>query len=235
MPSKPDSVMIFAAGFGTRMGALTQTRPKPLIEVLGRPLIDHALQIANGAGIENIVVNTHYRHDMLAHHLAGRNIRISHELKRILETGGGLRHALPLLGKGPVFSLNSDALWDGPNPLEALRAAWNPRRMDALLMLVPRARALGHKGKGDFLSEDEGRITRGPGHIFTGAQIMKTDLLADIPHESFSLNLVWDRMLARGRLFGLEYQGRWCDVGHPEALKRAEREFAHVAGGASNG
>ncbi len=227
--------MIFAAGLGTRMGLLTQSRPKPLIEVLGRPLIDHTLQIAEEAGLGNIVINTHYLHEMMARHLEGRSIRISHEATHLLETGGGLRHALPLLGQGPVFTINSDALWDGENPLTALKAAWDPRRMDALLMLVPRSQAIGHKGRGDFLPDEDGRLARGPGLVYSGAQITKTDLLATIPEARFSLNLIWDRMLAKGRLFGLEYRGRWCDVGHPEALEIAECEFSEAAEGPAHG
>ena len=153
--------MIFAAGLGTRMGALTRDRPKPLIEVGGRPLIDHALALVRGAGIGRIVVNTHAHPEQLAAHLAraAPEVLISHEPVR-LETGGGLRQALPLLGAGPVFTLNADMVWTGPNPLVALARAWRPGD-GALLALVPRAAAVGHAGAGDFFRDPgSGRLTR---------------------------------------------------------------------------
>jgi MurNAc alpha-1-phosphate uridylyltransferase len=222
MTKAPDAVMLFAAGFGTRMGALTRDRPKPLIEVAGKPLIDHALALAEAIRPARIVVNTHYRPEMIAAHLAGRNVLISPEQPRILETGGGLKAALPLLGTGPVFTANTDAIWRGPNPLALLSAAWDPARMDGLLVCVPRTRAHGHDGAGDFTADAEGRLTRGPGLIYGGAQILATEGLAMIAAEAFSLNLLWDRMLAEGRLYGLIYPGQWCDVGSPEGIARAE-------------
>lgn len=214
--------MIFAAGFGTRMGALTRDRPKALVEVADRPLIDHALEIANSAGIETIVANLHYRPDRLAAHLAQRGVALSLESGRILETGGGLKRARPLLGKDPVFTLNSDAVWTGANPLTELAAAWDPQAMDALLLLVPRAAAVGHAGEGDFLLGEDGQLARGPGLVYSGAQIIRTDLLDEIEDEVFSLNLLWNRMLGRGRLFGTVHAGGWADVGHPGGIAVAE-------------
>ncbi|MFV0332968.1 MAG: nucleotidyltransferase family protein [Tropicimonas sp.] len=223
MRHMPDAVMLFAAGFGTRMAPLTDTRPKPLIEVAGRALIDHALALADDAGIGRIVVNTHYRGEQVATHLAARpDIALSHEAE-ILETGGGLRHALPLLGTGPVFTLNTDAVWTGPNPLAALRAAWDPARMDALVMLITPKRATGHAGAGDFLRSPDGALTRGPGAIYAGAQILRTDGLGEFREAAFSLNRLWDMMIARGRLFGVVHEGGWCDVGRPESIALAER------------
>lgn len=220
---QPDALMLFAAGFGTRMGALTADRPKPLIEVAGRSLIDHALDLAGGAGIARIVVNTHYLADQVAAHLAGRaGVALSHEAERILDTGGGLRHALPLLGADTVFTLNSDAVWTGPNPLARLAAAWDPARMDGLMLLVPAARARGHRGAGDFTKDGAGRLTRGGTGVYTGAQILKTRSLGTEDAPVFSLNRVWDRMLAEGRLFGLLHMGGWCDVGHPAGIAEAE-------------
>jgi GTP:adenosylcobinamide-phosphate guanylyltransferase len=146
----PRALMIFAAGFGTRMGALTAARPKPLIPVAGRPLIDRALDIAAAAGCDPVVVNVHYLGDQIAAHLARRGIAISWERERILETGGGLRHALPLLGPGAVMTLNPDAVWSGPNPLAQLAGGWDGGRMGALLLLAPTARA----------QTDGGRISR---------------------------------------------------------------------------
>lgn len=214
--------MLFAAGLGTRMGALTRDRPKPMIGVAGRPLIDHALALADAAGVTRKVVNTHYLPDQIRAHLAGRpDVALSHE-PRLLETGGGLRAALPLLGGGPVITLNTDAVWTGANPVAALRAAWDPERMDALLMLVAPSRARGHTGKGDFLVAPGGHLTRGPGPIYSGAQIIKTDGLAGVPDPAFSLNILWDRMIAEHRLFGLIHDGSWCDVGRPEGIATAE-------------
>ncbi|WP_372921728.1 NTP transferase domain-containing protein, partial [Roseovarius sp.] len=138
MPDSPRSVMLFAAGFGTRMGALTAERPKPMIEVAGRPLIDHALSLVRAHRPDRIVANVHYRPDPLIRHLEGSEVIISHETPDILETGGGLRAALPHLGEGPVFTMNTDAVWSGPNPLDLLFDLWQPARMDALLLCVPR-------------------------------------------------------------------------------------------------
>lgn len=213
--------MIFAAGFGTRMGALTADRPKPLIEVGGRPLIDHALDIAISAGIETIVANLHYRPEQLAAHLAPRGVKLSLEPDRILETGGGLRQARALLGHDPVFTLNSDAVWTGQNPLSELARAWDPTRMDALLLLLDPAAATGHEGPGDFHLGTDGRLTRGPGYVYSGAQIIKTEGLEDIADEVFSLNLLWDRLHAKGRVFGTLHDGGWCDVGRPEGIALA--------------
>ncbi|MBK1636152.1 nucleotidyltransferase family protein [Rhodovulum adriaticum] len=226
---QPQALMLFAAGFGTRMGDLTRSRPKPLIPVAGRPLIDHALDLCDAAGVGRVVVNTHYLADQIHTHLSGRpGIAISHEAPDILDTGGGLRHALPLLGAGPVFSLNSDAVWTGPNPLDQLRAEWDGARMDGLLLLVPRDRARGHGGTGDFIPDAAGRLTRGPGAVYSGAQILKPDLLADIRDSAFSLNRLWDSMLAQGRLYGVLHRGGWCDVGHPGGITQAEAMLAEA-------
>lgn len=226
MPDQPDAVMLFAAGFGTRMGALTKDRPKPLIKVAGRPLLDHALALADAAGIGRQVVNAHYHADQIAAHLAGRDVTVSIESPEILDTGGGLRQALPLLGPGPVFTLNTDAVWAGPNPLQVLRAAWDPDRMDALLLLLPPERAQGHKGSGDFSIDAAGRLRRGPGLVYSGAQILRPDGLGDIPQPVFSLNLLWDRIGAAERLCGAVYPGDWCDVGHPDGIAMAESMLA---------
>jgi N-acetyl-alpha-D-muramate 1-phosphate uridylyltransferase len=215
----PDAVMIFAAGLGTRMGALTRDLPKPMIPVAGRPLIDHALAQIDQA--DTIVVNLFHHAEILQSHLSSAETETIVETER-LETGGGLRQALPLLGTGPVFTLNSDAVWTGALATSQLRAAWDPERMDALLLLVAPQNAHGHSGGGDFLVDEASRLRRGPGLIYTGAQIIKTELLQQIPDRVFSLNLLWDRMLAKGRVFGVAHQGQWCDVGRPESIKIAE-------------
>ncbi len=228
MSQSPDAVMLFAAGFGTRMGALTKDRPKPLIEVAGRPLIDHALALVDAVHPSRVVANLHYHADQLQAHLAPKGILLSHETPEILETGGGLRAALPLLGTGPVFTMNTDAIWTGPNPLSLLQQAWDPDRMDALLMCVPIGQTIGHASAGDFTAGAEGRITRGPGLVYGGVQILKTDGLRHIAEQAFSLNLLWNQMHDGNRLFALEYPGRWCDVGRPEGIALAEGMLADV-------
>ena len=226
--SQPEAALLFAAGLGTRMRPLTDDRPKPLVKVAGRTLIDHALELVTPLGLPRVVANAHYRGDMLAAHLNGSGVAISHEAPQVLETGGGLKQALPLLGAGPVFTLNTDAVWRGPNPLHALCAAWNAERMDALLLCVPRAQVHGHKGKGDFLIGDDGRLSRGPGAVYSGVQIIKTEGLAQIEARGFSMWDLWRPMLAAGRMYGLAYQGDWCDVGHPDAIEIAEDMLAYV-------
>lgn len=225
MPDFPFPLMIFAAGFGTRMGALTSDRPKPLIPVAGRPLIDHALGVAQAAGAGRVVVNTHYKADQLAAHLAGRDVRISHEADMILETGGGLRKALPLLGPGPVAILNSDGIWTGENPLAELAGVWDGSRMDALLLLLPVGAARGPGAKGDFRLDPQGRISRGQGgedHLYIGASLLNPDCLGGTDGEAFSLNRPWNGIIAAGRGFGVLHRGGWCDVGRPEGIAAAE-------------
>jgi len=214
--------MIFAAGLGTRMRPLTAARPKALVEVAGRALIDRALDMARAAGIRRCVVNIHHEAAMLARHMAGRaDVTISHE-ERLLDTGGGLRAALPLLGAGPVLTLNPDAVFTGMNPLSRLAAAWDPRRMEALLLLVPPARAGARADGGDFAQDAAGRIARGGEFVYTGAGVIDPARLADWPARAFSLNPVWDAMIAAGTAFGLVHEGAWCDVGHPAAIAEAE-------------
>ncbi|MEM9124273.1 MAG: nucleotidyltransferase family protein [Pseudomonadota bacterium] len=222
MTGHPQSVMLFAAGFGTRMGALTKSRPKPLIEVAGQPLIDHALSLVDAVTPERVVANLHYCADQLEAHLKPKGVLLSREEPDILDTGGGLRAALPLLGDEPVFTLNTDAIWAGPNPLQMLQKTWDPRSMDALLLCIPVARTLGHAGPGDFTANAAGQITRGPGLVYGGAQILKTDRLSGFSERAFSLNKVWNRIHDDGRLFAAEYPGRWCDVGRPEGIALAE-------------
>lgn len=222
-------LMLFAAGFGTRMGALTAERPKPLIPVAGRALIDHALALADAAKATPRVANLHYLGGQIAAHLADRDVALSWERGVILETGGGLRAALPLLGSGPVMTLNTDAVWTGRNPLLQLTEAWDEARMDALLLLLPVSQARGHSATGDFLTDEAGRIARAKGAaglVYLGAQILQTELLATIPEPVFSLNRLWDRMIAQGRAYGLVHQGGWCDVGHPEGIAEAEALLA---------
>ena len=232
MPDHPTALMLFAAGFGTRMGALTASRPKPLIPVAGRALIDRALALTDGVpgGVPVRVANLPYLGDQIAAHLAGRGVALAWERGDILDTGGGLRAALPLLGPGPVFTLNTDAVWTGENPLAQLRAAWDGARMDVLQMLLPLDQARGGVTRGDFRLGPDGRLSRGAGgedHRYLGAQIIRTDLLHSFPEQSFSLNRLWDRMIAAGRAYGIVHQGGWCDVGSPAGLAEAEAMVAH--------
>ena len=229
----PQAVMIFAAGLGTRMGELTRDRPKPLIEVAGRPLIDHALDLVRGAGIRRIVVNTHAHAGQLRAHLArvAPEALVSHE-PVLLETGGGLKRALPLLGAGPVFTLNADMVWSGPNPLAALAAAWTGD--GARLCLVPRAAAIGHGGPGDFFLGVDAQLARrgaapAADYVYAGAQIIDPAAVAAFPEEKFSLNPVWDGMIAEGGLRGVVHPGGWADVGRPDGIALAEAALARPA------
>ncbi|QFT58283.1 Bifunctional protein GlmU [Sulfitobacter sp. THAF37] len=219
-------LMLFAAGFGTRMKPLTDDRPKPLIQVAGKPLVDHALALGRDAGCAPIVANLHYKAEQLERHLAGTEVITLREQPDILDTGGGLRNAGPTLGQDTVVTMNTDAIWAGPNPINLLRQAWKPEQMDALLIAIPLQQARGYDGAGDFTLEPDGRLTRGPGLLFGGVQIVKTTLLPQIPERVFSLNRLWDMMHERGRLFGLRYPGSWCDVGHPAGIGVAEDMLA---------
>ncbi len=222
MRDTPDAVMLFAAGFGTRMRPLTDAMPKPLIKVAGRPLIDHALDLARAAAPRRIVANLHYRAAQLKDHLKNTEVRLVCEEPLILDTGGGLRHALPTLGADTVWTVNTDAIWQGPNPLTFALEHWDPERMVALLVCVPPSRAVQHSGAGDFTMGADGRLSWGPGVIYGGVQIMKTEGLHSIRKEVFSLTEVWAAMAQDGKLFGATYPGSWCDVGHPSGIAAAE-------------
>ncbi|WP_246054884.1 nucleotidyltransferase family protein [Paracoccus gahaiensis] len=214
-------LMIFAAGLGTRMRPLTDLCPKPLIEVAGRSLLDRALDLGRQAGAGPIVVNTHYLGAQIERHLQGQDVALSPEPGQILETGGGLRHALPLLGDGPVMTLNPDVVWTGPNVLTALAGAWRDD-MDALLALVPLDRATARQGAGDFSLDADQRLIRRGDFVYAGAQIIRPDRLAEIADTAFSLNRLWDLLIAEGRAFGMIHSGGWCDVGTPQAIPLAE-------------
>ena len=222
-------LMLFAAGFGRRMGRLTADRPKPLIPVAGRTLVDHALAVADEAGIARRVANVHYRPEALARHFEARGVAVSRE-DPILETGGGLRAALPLLGPGPVLTLNTDAVWSGPNPLAALMDAWErtPAETEALLLCVPIERATGHAPPGDFTLAPDGRLSWGGPAVYVGAQMLWTEALADVPDMVFSVTGVWSAMMERGALRGVLWPGAWCDVGHPGGIAEAEAMLAQA-------
>ena len=236
------TAMVLAAGLGTRMRPLTNARPKPLVPVDGKALIDHALDDLAAAGVETAVVNVHYLAEMAEAHLEGREsprVRISDERAALLETGGGLKKARPLLGEGPVFCTNTDQVFvDGPEGPAALRLAqsFDPARMDALLLLQPAGDAPGYDGKGDFSLDAEGRLIRrgnatSAPFVFTGLQIIDTRLLDHAPDGPFSTNLLWNAALDAGRLYGMVHDGRWMHVGSPAGLQEAERRLADIARG----
>ena len=227
------SAMVLSAGLGIRMRPLTETRPKPLVELQGRALLDHALDRLRSAGVTRLVVNTHYKAEMIERHLAGQpDVHLSHEPDR-LETGGGVCRALPLLGEDPFFVVNSDAVWrDGAKPaLDRLGAAWDSADMDALLLLQPTGGAVGYAGAGDYDIAADGRILRrqagvSAAFVFAGVQVLHPRLFAAAPEGAFSLNVLFDRAQAAGRLHGLPHDGEWYHVGTPEDLVRAEYAIA---------
>ena len=225
------TAMVLAAGLGKRMRPLTASQPKPLVRVAGKPLIDHALDRLVDAGVTKAVVNVHYLADALEAHLRARKmpaIAISDERKQLLETGGGMLKALKQL-PDPFFSLNADNIWlEGPrSAFHDLSARWDPTQMDALLLLVPHARAMNFAGQGDFHMDALGRLRRrqqgriAP-FIFTGIQLVSHRLLRDAPDGPFSTNLLWDRAIEEGRLNGISFTGQWFEVGTPEALAPTE-------------
>ena len=234
MSTVPDVAMVMAAGLGKRMRPLTNDRPKPLVEVAGKPLIDHCLDRLRAAGVRKAVVNVHYLADVLEEHLRDRvqgiEIAVSDEREQLLETGGGLIHALPLIDSDPFLVVNSDNLWiDGESDsLRRLAAHWDDARMDGLLLLVPIERAHCHGGQGDFQLQPDGTVRRrgadeGAPFVFTGIQIVSKRLLAgEHPAGPFSTNILWDRAIEAGRLFGAVHDGLWFDVGAPDNIRRTE-------------
>ena len=240
MTAAPKTAMVLAAGLGTRMRPLTDDRPKALVEVAGRALIDHVLDRLAGAGVERAVVNVHWFADRLERHLAARGrgpaIIISDERAELLETGGGLKKAAPLLGDDPVYVANIDSVWTenapgGSGSLDQLARLWNPSIMDAVLLLARREGSIGFEGDGDFFLAGDGRLTfRGdaPGAPFAymGVHICRPDYVADGPNGPFSLSRLWRTSAAAGRLYGLVLDGDWMHVGDPRARDEAEARLA---------
>ncbi|HTH17602.1 MAG TPA: nucleotidyltransferase family protein [Magnetospirillum sp.] len=230
MSIHPTHAMVLAAGLGLRMRPITEHTPKPLVEVAGRTMLDRALDHLAVAGASHLVVNTHWLADRIVTHLSGRpGITLSHE-EVLLETGGGVAKALPHLGTAPFFVVNSDIIWtDGGAPaLKRLAEAFDESKMDALLLLQPTATAMGYEGKGDFFLDARGtpRRRRDPEVaplLFSGVQILTPRLFRDAPPGKFSLNVLYDRALEEGRLFGIVHDGRWYHVGTPEALPEVEQ------------
>jgi MurNAc alpha-1-phosphate uridylyltransferase len=224
--------MVLAAGMGMRMRPLTDKMPKPMVRLDGKPLIDHVLDRIDETGIPQAIVNVHYQADMLEKHVKARKqpkIAISDEREQLLDTGGGVKRALPKLGKEPFLIHNSDSLWiDGvQSNLKRLAAAFDPETMDCLLLLALGSASLGYDGRGDFVMAADGVLRRRPERevapfVFTGVSIAHPRLFDDTPDGPFSLNLVWDRAIQQGRLHGIRLDGVWMHVGTPDALADAE-------------
>ncbi len=234
MIAAPKSAMVLAAGLGKRMRPLTATRPKPLVEVGGRSLLEWSLRTLADGGVEHVVVNVHYMADGLEAHLAARpsriRVTISDERAELLETGGGITKALPLIEADPFLAINADNVWiDGPiGAVRLMAERWQPDEMDALLLLAPQARAHFHGNLGDFHMDPQGRLTRRrSGRVapfaHTGLQMLSKRLFDGAPAGPFSMNLLWDRAAAEGRLFGVVHQGLWFDVGTAAAVSKTER------------
>ena len=237
--SKPTKAMILAAGLGTRMRPLTNDIPKPLVKVRGRALIDHAIDRLVAAGVTMIVVNVHYQAEKLRKHLAQRKdveIRVSDETGTILGTGGGIMRALSNFAGEPFFVHNSDTIWaEGfGHALDRLVQRWDPDAMDSLLLMASLVTAMGYEGRGDFMMDPEGRLTRVPDgklspFAYPGACIVHPRLFDGAPQGAFPLLMLWEQAIERGRLFGMRLDGVWMHVGTPEALHEAEEFLADIA------
>jgi len=232
MATTPNTAMVLAAGLGTRMRPLTDRVPKPLVLVDGKPLIDHVLDRLAEAGVEHAVVNVHHFAEQMIDHLESRTeprVTISDERGLLLDTGGGVVKALPVLGEAPFFHLNADTIWiDGVRPnLARLAEVFDVGAMDALLLLAPTAGSVGYSGRGDFVMASDGRLRRRAERevapfVYAGAAILTRRLFDHTPEGAFSLNALFDHAAAAGRLFGLRLEGLWMHVGTPEAIAAAE-------------
>ncbi|MEM1038114.1 MAG: nucleotidyltransferase family protein [Pseudomonadota bacterium] len=231
-PTHVDQAVVLSAGLGTRMQPLTLTRPKPLISVAGKTLLDHALDALDSANITHAVVNVHYLADQIVNHVAGRTapkVTISDERSRILDSGGGVAQAQTHLDPKPFFVLNADSFWldRHPQALPRMIAKFDPTQMDMLMLLARHEDSVGFAGAGDFFMDDTGRLTRrgsapaAPCN-YAGAVLMRPGLFDDWSGEPFSLNRTFDHAIARGRLHGLWLDGLWLHVGTPEAIGDAE-------------
>lgn len=232
----PDKAMVFAAGLGTRMRPITDSVPKPLVKVAGKPLIDHMLDRFAEAGVETAVVNVHHHADQLEAHLATRQapkIMISDERAKLLDQGGGVRKALPLLGDAPFFLCNTDSFWvEGPRAnLRRFAAAWDPEKMDILLLVAATSASVGVDWPGDFTMDAFGRLAgreerRVAPFVYTGVGIIKPELFKHASEEVFRLAPFFHAAAAAGKLFGVRLDGLWFHVGTPQAIEDAERVFA---------
>ena len=232
---KIENAMVLAAGLGTRLRPITDTMPKPLVPIAGRPMIDYGLDALAEAGVERAVVNVHHFADQMKAHLAGRSepqIILSDETEQLMNSGGGLAKGLKLLDRGPVLVMNADLFWIGETPgektnLQRLCEAFDPDSMDMLMLCVRLEDTTGHNGKKDFSMDGEGRLTRYREEssnpvVYAGAIAMMPALLDDAPDDAFNLNIYFDRAIEKGRLFGLMLEGHWITVGTPDAIGAAE-------------
>jgi N-acetyl-alpha-D-muramate 1-phosphate uridylyltransferase len=240
MPVHPTKAMVLAAGFGLRMRPLTDKMPKPLVPVAGAPLLDHVLDKLGAAGVTDAVVNVHYLPDQIIEHTKGRSrpkVIISDERDKVLGTGGAVVKALPLLGNAPFFHVNADTMWIGgvrPN-LARLAEAFDPARMDILLLMAPTTSSIGYSGRGDYSMLPDGalRVRRElqvVPFVYAGAAIMSPSLFADAPKGEFSLTRMFDHANEQERLFGLRLDGLWMHVGTPDAVQAAEEAFLESVG-----
>jgi N-acetyl-alpha-D-muramate 1-phosphate uridylyltransferase len=235
MSVKPTKAMVLAAGLGLRMRPLTDRMPKPLVQVAGRALLDHVLDKLGSAGVSEAVVNVHYLPDQIIEHVATRTtppVIISDERDQVLGTGGGVVKALPLLGRDPFFLVNADTMWiDGVRPnLARMADAFDPARMDILLLMAPTTSSIGYGGRGDYAMLPDGALRKRKEHqvvpfVYAGAAIMSPSLFADAPSGEFSLTRMFDRANEQERLFGLRLDGMWMHVGTPDAVPAAEEAF----------
>jgi MurNAc alpha-1-phosphate uridylyltransferase len=235
MPVIPSKAMVLAAGLGVRMRPLTDNMPKPLVCVAGRPLLDHVLDKLGDAGVSEAIVNVHYLPDQIIDHTASRTrprVIISDERDEVLETGGGVVKALPLLGSAPFFLVNADTMWiDGVRPnLTRLAETFDPAKMDILLLMAPTTSSIGYGGRGDYAMLPDGPLRKRKEHqvvpfVYAGAAIMSPSLFADAPAGKFSLTKLFDAANEQERLFGLRLDGVWMHVGTPDAVHAAEEAF----------
>jgi N-acetyl-alpha-D-muramate 1-phosphate uridylyltransferase len=233
MPVKPTTAMVLAAGLGLRMRPITDKVPKPLVQVAGKTLLDHVLDKLAAIGVEKAVVNVHYLPDQIIDHLADRQhprIVISDERNEILGTGGGVVKALPLLGAAPFFHMNADTMWiDGVRSnLERLAEAFDPARMDMLMLMAPTAASIGYDGRGDYTMSTDGTLHKRKEKqiapfVYAGAAVVSPQLFASAPKGEFGLPRLFDAAEEAGRLFGLRLEGTWMHVGTPDAIAEAER------------
>ena len=235
----PKKAMVLAAGLGKRMRPITDKIPKPLVEVYGKTLLDHGLDALVRSGIEEAAINVHYHADQIENYVANRrdlHITISDERDELLDSGGGIANALPLLGEDPFFLINADSFWvEGYRPnLSRMAEVWNPDQMDMMLLLAGMANAVGFGSKGDFIMDPTGRLQRrGEKKIapfaYAGAAIINPIVFNDAPNGAFSLNKQFDAALEQERLFGLRLEGLWLHVGTPDAIHEAEDAIARSA------
>jgi MurNAc alpha-1-phosphate uridylyltransferase len=235
----PDTVMVFAAGLGTRMRPVTETVPKPLVKIAGRTMVDHMLDRFAEIGVKRAIVNVHYLADQLERHLASRTmpeIIISDEREKLLDQGGGIKKVLPLIGDKPFFICNTDAIWleGARSNLARLRERWDPDQMDVLLLVAASATSIGVDWPGDFFMDGEGRLTRRGERavapfVYAGIGILKPQPFAQVKEDVFRLAPFFFSAAEKGRLFGQRLDGQWLHVGSPAAIKAAERAIQRSA------